>query len=362
MTELPLPSHDPSRPQFEHPSRRASRPGPNPAPGSFWPDSSPGLSSPQDRHPIRVLDLELVDRTRSRNTEIEPTARDLAILQALDAHRYFDRGQIQTLFFPGPRSCQYRLRWLLEHGLVNAWRVATRPGRICRASIYLLSRRGAALLAEWRDEDPRPYLRRAEHALERHFHLVHQLEANQFFVSLAAATRARPELGLYHWVGEHGIVSAYAEGEEAGPISDGWGRVLMDGCEPLLHLEWDRGTEQPRRLRLKLLAYLRYFAGRPQASANQVLLVAPTLARELQLQRLLRELADAEPECCRFWTTTAERLLTDGPLGAIWSGGEGGRRLAITAMAGLPRSPRPIEDSLGKPQWWLRRPGGGAGA
>jgi len=105
-----------------------------------------------------------------------------------------------------------------------------------------------------------------------------------------------------------------------------------------------------------------FFADRPQASANQVLLVAPTLARELQLQRLLRELADLERECCRFWTTTADLLLSGGALGAIWSGSEGGRRLAITAMAGLPRSPRPIEDSIAKPQWWLRRPGGGAGA
>ena len=187
----------------------------------------------------------------------------------------------------------------------------------CRASIYPLSRRGATLLAEWRDEDPRPSPRRAEHA--------------------------------------------YAEGEEAGPISDGWGRLLMDGCEPLLHLEWDRATEQPRRLRLKLLGYLRYFADRPQASANQVLLVAPTPTRGLQLQRLLSELADPERECCRFWTTTA-LLWSGGALGAIWSGFEGGCRLTITAMAGVPRSPRPIEDSIAKPQWWLRRPGRGAGA
>lgn len=92
------------------------------------------------------------------------------------------------------------------------------------------------MLAEWRDEDPRPTLRRAEHALERRFHLFHQLEADQFFVSLAAASRDRPDLGLYHWVGEHGIANAYTEGEEAGPIADGWGRRLTEDCEPLLHL------------------------------------------------------------------------------------------------------------------------------
>ena len=196
MSGLRRPSQDPSSPMFEHPSRRPSGPGAKPDLNPFWRDSSPGLSSPQDRHPIRILELDLVDRTRSRKDDAEPNLRDLAILQELDEHRYLDRGQIQALFFAGPRSCQYRLRWLLDHDLVKAWRVATRPGRICRASIYLLSRRGAALLAEWRNEDPRPPLRRAEHALERRFHLVHQLEANQFFVSLAAAIRDRRDLGL----------------------------------------------------------------------------------------------------------------------------------------------------------------------
>ena len=48
----------------------------------------------------------------------------------------------------------------------------------------------------------------------------------------------------------------------------------------LIHLEWDRGTEQPRRLRAKLQAYIRYFVDRPHASANQVLWVVPTRARE----------------------------------------------------------------------------------
>ena len=111
-------------------------------------------------------------------------------------YRYRDRSQIQALFFEGPRSCQYRLRWLHDKGLVNAWRVTVRPNYGCRPSIYLLSRRGAAALADWLGSDAGPFLRRAEHAIERHFHLVHQLEANQFFVDLALATRDRDELSL----------------------------------------------------------------------------------------------------------------------------------------------------------------------
>ena len=358
MSGLPLPSRDPSHPQLDEPSRNSSRPGANPELNSIWPDPSPGLSSLPTRRSFRILDLEPVSRSRT-NKDPELTPRDLAILQELDEHRYLDREQIQSLFFPGPRSCQYRLRWLHEQGLVAAWRAATRPGRTCRASIYLLSQRGAALLAEWRGDDPRPYLRRSEHALERNFHLVHQLEANWFFVVLAAATRDDPDLGLYHWVGEHAIAAAYAEGQEQGPIPDGWGRLLTQDSEPLLHLEWDRGTEQPRRLRLKLLSYLRYFVDRPHASANQILLVTPTPARERQLQSLLHDPVDGGRECCRFWTTTTELLRAAGPLAPIWWAD--GERLSLPAMAGLPRSQRSIADCIGKPEWWLRRPGAGAG-
>jgi hypothetical protein len=333
----------------------------NPSSSSNRPDFSSGLSIHKDRRPFRILELQREEAHHSKD-EIEPTIRDLAILQELDSHRYLDRNQIQALFFPGPRNCQYRLQWLLEHGLLLRWRAATRPGRVCRASIYVAARRGAALLAEWRDQDPRPFMKRSENALARRFHLVHQLEANQFFVGLAAATRDSRDLGLYNWVGEHEIVASYAESEEHGPTPDGWSRLLTHDREVLLHLEWDRGTEQPRRLRAKLQAYVRYFIDRPHASANQVIWVLPTQARAEQLQHLLRDVVEVNRECCRFWTTTRDLLDAAGPLGAIWSDGTSDTRREFAAMPGLPRSHRRVEDSIGKPEWWMRRPGGGAGA
>ncbi len=299
----------------------------------------------------------------------EITHLDLAILQELDSHRYLDRGQLHALFFPGARSCQYRLRRLLDLELVRAWTVTLRPGRLCHASVYLLSRRGAATLAEWRDDDPRPYLRRAEHALERRFHLVHQLEANKFFVGLAAAARDEVNLGLCHWVGEHEIASAYAEDAEHGPLPDGWGRLLLPDRELLLHLEWDRGTEQPRRLRAKLGTYQRYFAGRPHAEANQMLVIVPTEAREREVHRLLRDITDAgSVSGCRFWTTTADLVRTPGALEAIWLGRDrerislGGSGEGRSSTPGLPRSDRRVADVIGTPAWWMRRPAGGAGA
>lgn len=130
----------------------------------------------------------------------------------------------------------------------------------------------------------------------------------------------------------------------------------------MIHLEWDRGTEQPRRLRAKLQAYVRYFIDRPQASANQVLWVVPSQAREEQLGRLLRELAEPDRECCRFWSTTCDLLDASGPLAAVWSDGSSAARRPLVSMPGLARTNRRVEDCVGKPDWWLRRPGGGAGA
>jgi hypothetical protein len=54
-------------------------------------------------------------------------------------------------------------------------------------------------------------------------------------------------------------------------------------------------------------------------------------------------------------------LETAGPLAAIWSGGAGDARRALASMQGLARTQRLVEDSIGKPHWWLRRPSGGSG-
>jgi len=342
-----------SRLQLGGPSRVISRHGANGHRSSKLAISSPGLSS--------TLELRTDDQAHSSGADHSVTPRDVAILMALDSYRYLDRNQIQTLFFTGPRSCQYRLRWLVHLGLMHTWRVVMRPGRVCRASIFLLSRRGAAALAEWIDAEPLAIVRRAEHALERRFHLVHQLEANQFFVDLAAVTRGLSDCGVYHWVGEHGVATAYAEGDERGPIPDGWGRLLTQDREVLVHLEWDRGTEQPRRLRAKVIGYAAYFTDRPAAGANQVLFVAPTEERERQILSLIRDYVDPDRECCRFWTTTTAFIAASGPLGEIWAGG-GSRRVGLKAMDGLSRSERDVDASIGKPGWWLRRPGGAAGS
>jgi hypothetical protein len=52
--------------------------------------------------------------------------------------------------------------------------------------------------------------------------MLHDLEANGFFVDLAAACVPLREAGLYHWVGEEDCRRRYRA--ELAP--DGWGRLL----------------------------------------------------------------------------------------------------------------------------------------
>ncbi len=164
-------------------------------------------------------------------------------------------------------------------------------------------------------------------------------------------------------VGLRSSACSSSEEEERGPIPDGWGRFLTADREVLLHLEWDRGSELAKRLRLKQGAYVSYFRDHPGASQNQVLFVAPTDQREEQIRQVAFRVSPRGRECCQVWTTTTERLTIAGPLGSLWRGVERlTPRIALPIMAGRPRSSRPVEDCIAKRGWWERRPSGGEGA
>ncbi|MHB8509002.1 MAG: replication-relaxation family protein [Candidatus Dormibacteria bacterium] len=357
-------SHDPSDGQLGEASRGPSHVDMKGHPYSLSAIPSPGRTGSAYKSQLVTNHLELRPShgpARS-SADIWLTPRDAAILGALHAYRYLDRYQLQGLFFEGPRSCQYRLSWLADHDLVHAWRAVVRPGHVRRATIYLLSTHGARALADWRDDNPRIYVERADHAARRRHHIVHDLAANQFFVDLALAARGLREGGLYHWVGEHGVICAYAQEPDRGPIPDGWGRLLLAHGELLLHLEWDRGSEQTRRLHAKVSAYAVYFRDRPEASCNQVLFVAPTDERERQILGVVRHGLAPSREGCRLWTTTVARLVFEGPLGAIWAGNGAGDLVSVDEMPARPRGTCAAADSIARPGWWERRPGGGEGA
>jgi hypothetical protein len=305
---------------------------------------------------------------------------------SLESYRYLNLHQLELLLFPSSRSAQIRLKLLREQGLLQRWKVIEPPGITRRPSIFLLSARGARILAASRSEDPRPLVRQAQMAERYCFNVTHDLEANGFFVSLAVASRDLPGQGLYHWVGEADQRVHYREGRrrtrrgEAAPASDGWGRYLAPFGEVLFDLEWDRGTESLRRLELKVRSYIEYFKDRRNAELHHVLFVLPHLAREKPVLETITEgLPRFALSCCRFWVTNRPLLESAGPLREIWlyakppkepvgSRSDGwqapaaGQRLGLAELPFHPREPRDPRACVGKAGWWNLRPGGGEGA
>lgn len=334
-------------------------------------------------HPIILRDLPPHADSHPTQTQLSRlhrtlNQRDLLILQALYDYRYLNTLQVQELFFPSLRSCQMRLQVLRHQGLLYSWKVIETPGVRRRHSLLLISARGARVLANWHGEDPRAYVERSHDARDHCWHATHDLEANQFFVSLATQSRQLPSEGLLIWFGEEHV---RAERRQVAreyrwpvPTPDGTGVYLVSDARIVFDLEWDRATESMARIRGKIRSYVGYFEHFRDAEQHHLLLVVPTDDREDKLQYAIwREgpRFSGDP-CCSFWTTTGYRLQQWGPMGAIWLAADIRNtespapsvtklrmRTAFNQLPPIGPSERPITDCIGKPAWWERRPGGG---
>jgi hypothetical protein len=348
----------------------------------FGPAHEPGRSL-IPTHPIILRDLPPQSEARPSQTQLNRlhrslNQRDLLILQALYDYRYLNTLQVKELFFPSLRSCQMRLQSLKHLGLIYRWKVIETPGVRRRHSLLLTSARGARVLADWHGDDPRDYVGRSHDARDHCWHATHDLEANQFFVAMITQSRESEDEGLLIWYGEEHV---RAERRQTGreykwpvPTPDGCGVYLAAAGRILFDLEWDRATESLARLRQKIGSYVGYFEHYRDAELHHVLFVVPTDDREDNLQYTIwRERPRfGHDTCCSFWTTTANRLRTWGPLGAIWLPVEVRameapsqdvtklrRRTPLNQLAPIQPNDRPILDCIGKPSWWERRPGGG---
>lgn len=310
------------------------------------------------------------------------TNRDIAILIALANYRYFDRYQVEQLFFPSRRISQRRIQWLRDHGLIYRWSMIEPPGWTRLHSLLLLSPRGARVLAASVQLNPRSLVRLSQDARDHCFNVSHDLGANAFFVALAVASRRVADEGLYHWVGEERCRRLLREdaGPRHAPAPDGWGRYLAGSREVLFFLEWDRGTESIDRLHRKSANYIRYFVRRREANYSHILVVFPSSSKELAYHKGVGPQLPVDKVCCVFWTTTVTQLETFGPRGAIWwkvsrstprrdigrtsssatGQWQGVSRLPLSELPSLPsQEDFPIGSCIGKPRWWERRPTGG---
>jgi hypothetical protein len=280
-------------------------------------------------HPIILRDLPPHADARPSQAELTRlhrtlTQRDLVILQSLYDYRYLNTLQVKELFFPSLRSCQMRLKYLKELGLIYSWKVIETPGVKRRHSMLLISARGARVLADWHGDDQRAYLERSHAVRDHSWHAVHDLEANLVFVALAMQSRQRRAEGLLHWYSEEHVRAERGEMARENkwplPTPDGSGVYLKPEGRILFDLEWDRATESLARLRQKLNAYVGYYKHFSNARQHHVLFVVPSDDREDNVHYTIwqRRPHYTSDNCCSFWTTTAYRLRWWGPLGAIW--------------------------------------------
>ncbi len=343
---------------------------------------SPGRT-PIPIHPFILRSLpkhSTTPLTQEQTTQLlrRLTQRDRSILQTLYDYRYLNTLQIRQLYFPSTRSTQLRIQFLNDRGLIYRWKMAEPPGITRRPSLLLISPRGARLLADLHGESPWPYVRRAQDARDHCWHVVHDLEANGFFIDLVLASRLALREGVLLWIGEETSRAdrrLFAK-ENRRPVAtpDGAGSYLI--ADHVIHfdLEWDRGTASLRRLEKKVRTAIRYFKDTRGAECMHILYVLSRPSREEALRPIIQDQLD--PDSCRFWTTTVERLEVEGPLGRLWcdarqTTAEQGwpppprvkaatlPRVRLTALPPYDKSTRTIDDCIGKARWWERRPGGG---
>jgi hypothetical protein len=254
------------------------------------------------------------------------------------------------------------------------------PGVTRRPSLLLITPRGAQLLADVRGDPPWPYVQRAKDARDHCWHVVHDLEANGFFIDLVLASRLALREGLLRWVGEESCRAnrRAIEKRHRRPIAtpDGMGSYLFGGSAIRFDLEWDRGTASMSRLRQKVRTCVCYWKDTANADRYHVLFVLSDQAREDALRPIIRsEIRTSSHSMCHFSTTTRQRLEAEGPLGRLWCNAEQTQdeqvwpapqrqpadspRVRLVDLPPFEKSERGITHCVGRPGWWERRPGGG---
>lgn len=289
--------------------------------------------------------------------------RDLVLLGMLHQHRYLSSRQLGALFWPGQshRAVQHRLNQLYaRHGLVTRWQQLAprrRGSPALRPYVYLLTKRGAAVLSGAWGLETKSAIRRAWSAAHYPARTHHDLAVADFFVGLAVAAAAWAGCGLYHWIGDDAMRRNH-ELLKGSLAPDGWGRLLLPNQEVLINLEWDAGTEGSMALTAKLRLYAEQLP-----AGEQVLFVAPHAPRERQIRQAVHRVLGAEAADFPLLTTTVVALRREGLLGVIWTPVSDQReKVSLLELAGAPRSDLDVSRALAKPYWWESRPGGGEGA
>ena len=242
------------------------------------------------------------------------SARDIAILESLRAHRLATTTQIRRLHFDehaisveAARRATARVLLRLEgHRLVS--RLAQRIGGVRRGSdglTWQLASRGDRLLAVMRGADKRRRYIETGTAFAQHTIGVTDLAIElQLAVRAGDLEQVTVETEPRCW--RH-FTGAHAAKEILKP--DLYVKTAMGEFEDHWWIEFDLETEHPSTVTKKARVYLRYAANGAQQRATGVfpvaLWVVPTQARQDALQRAFRQMRDISPGMFRVTTRSA---------------------------------------------------------
>lgn len=182
------------------------------------------------------------------------TARDRAIVRAVERHRVLTTEQLAEAFFPSRKRAWKRLAELYRMEVLARFQ-PFREGWGSHPLHFVVGRTGAALLAAERGEDPvraaRVWRMERAVAVAHSRHLAHLVGVNGIWAALAADERRDPARLRLTWMTER-EAAAWTTGVVRPDAVIEW---LEHGRSVEAMLEYDRGTETLRVLVDKLPSY-----------------------------------------------------------------------------------------------------------
>jgi hypothetical protein len=312
-------------------------------PAGESPVRSTGLSSPAERtgRPTRSnpnqpaaagVPLSILQ------VQARLTGRDRTIIDWLDRHGVLTTAQLTAALFTSPITASHRLAKLRAIGVLDRFHRPFPAGGFGPWH-WVIGPLGARIAAAGRDaKPPTPAAVRARHdRLTDSATLAHLLGANQFFIDLYAHTRRHPRSRLVRWWSEHETAQRYHRrihpdghalwrDHHRDTHGEGDNDIVVG-----LFLEYDRGTEQLRRLVAKLDAYdLLAGDGGP---AYPVLFVLHSAQREAALHDEFARCRSDGPVPVATAVRSPQDPRSPSPAGAVWAlVGQAGRRRRLAEL------------------------------
>jgi Replication-relaxation len=235
------------------------------------------------------------------------TNRDREICHHIYDHSVLTATQISKLHFTTLRGAEKRLKQLYERRVLDRFQPHVQLGSA--PYHYILDELGMRVVAADRGLDLKRVRQRLQTDLDipARSHLHHQLEVNDFFVTLIKACRdSQGHYEIGRWWSEKRCRDAWK-----GIIHpDGLGELSCSRDSVTFLLELDRGSERGDRLADKLAPYRRFAAMRLGPEA--LLFLFSSFERELHARRSL------EPIEGLVVATSYRDAYESDPLADVW--------------------------------------------